>query len=90
MAMSVLITAHAQFLSRHVLGCIFCYDRAMIEQIHMGNAAICSEAGDISFSQDSRKLHKPSCYCKWMCKFFGMTGLQNICPDTNKAQNCHI
>ena len=57
-AMSVLITAHAQFLSRHVVGCIFCYDRAMIEQIHMGNAAICSEAGDISFSQDSRKLHK--------------------------------
>ena len=25
-----------------------------------------------------------------MCQFFGMTGLQNICPDTNKAQNCHI
>ena len=25
-----------------------------------------------------------------MYQFFGMTGLQNICPDTNKAQNCHI
>ena len=44
--------------SRQEVGCIFCYDIAMIEQIHMDNAAICSEAGDISFSQDSRKLHK--------------------------------
>ena len=76
--------------SRQEVGCIFCYDIAMIEQIHMDNAAICSEAGDISFSQDSRKLHKLFWYCKWMCQFFGMTGLQNICPDTNKAQNCHI
>ena len=43
--------------SRQEVGCIFCYNIAMIEQIHMDNAAICSEAGDISFSQDSRKLH---------------------------------
>ena len=29
--------------SRQEVGCIFCYDIAMIEQIHMDNVAICSE-----------------------------------------------
>ena len=53
-AMTVLITAHAQFLADKKWAAF----SAMIEQIHMDNAAICSEAGDISFSQDSRKLHK--------------------------------
>ena len=76
--------------SRQVVSCIFCSDSAMIEQIHMDNAAICSESGDFSFSQDSRKLHKLFWCCKWMCHFIGMTGLQNICPDANKAENCHI
>ena len=31
---------------RQVLGCIFWYNRAMIEQIHVGNAAICTESVD--------------------------------------------
>ena len=32
--------------NRQVLGCIFCYNRAMIEQIHVGNAAICTKSVD--------------------------------------------
>ena len=54
-AMTVLITAHAQFLIADKWWAAF----SAMKQIHMGNAAICSEAGDISFSQDSRKLLKP-------------------------------
>ena len=57
MAFNVLITAHAQFLADRKWAA-FSANIGMIEQIHMYNAAICSEAGDISFSQDSRKLHK--------------------------------